>query len=90
MGSRKDKSKDLRVSNHNTLSLKENLKEGRQNMESRTTKKEDKRSTKRAADTARTRIRLNLPKGVVCPEKANDASFRSEITSPSRCLERRW
>ena len=27
--SRKDKSKDLRFSNHNTLSLKENLKEGR-------------------------------------------------------------
>jgi hypothetical protein len=26
---RKDKSKDLRFSNHNTLSLKENLKEGR-------------------------------------------------------------
>jgi hypothetical protein len=27
--SRKDKSKDLRFNNHNTLSLRENLKEGR-------------------------------------------------------------
>jgi hypothetical protein len=35
---RKDKSKDLRVSNHNTLSLKENLKEGRENIESRLTR----------------------------------------------------
>src|SRR4030066_557870 len=33
--SRKDKSKDLRLSNHNTLSLKENLKEGRGKIESR-------------------------------------------------------
>src|SRR4030043_2245987 len=36
--SRKDKSKDLMFSNHNTLSLKENLKEGRENIESRRTK----------------------------------------------------
>jgi hypothetical protein len=36
--SRKDKSKDLRFSNHNTLSLKENLKEGIQNIESRMTR----------------------------------------------------
>jgi hypothetical protein len=35
---RKDKSKDLRSSNHNTLSLKENLKEGMQSIESRVTR----------------------------------------------------
>jgi hypothetical protein len=34
----KDKSKDLRLSNRNTLSLKENLKEGRENIKSRMTK----------------------------------------------------
>ncbi|MGZ6249405.1 MAG: hypothetical protein ACXWMC_07315, partial [Syntrophales bacterium] len=36
--SRKGKSKDLRVSNRNTLSLKENLKEGKENIENRMTK----------------------------------------------------
>jgi hypothetical protein len=36
----RDKSKDLRFSNHNTLSIKENLKEGRKKngIESRMTK----------------------------------------------------
>ena len=38
----KDKSKDLRLSNHNTLSPKENLKEGKQNIESRMTARLEK------------------------------------------------
>jgi hypothetical protein len=33
---RKDKSKDLRLSNRNTLSLEENLKDGRRNIEGKT------------------------------------------------------
>jgi len=37
LSNHKDKRKDLRLSNQNTLSLKENLKEGRQNIESRMT-----------------------------------------------------
>jgi hypothetical protein len=38
VSSRKNESKDLRLSNHNTLSLKKNLK-GRENIESRMTKR---------------------------------------------------
>ena len=51
--SRKDNSKSLRFSNHNTLSLKENLKEGRKNIKGRMTTSLKKLPSIISARTAR-------------------------------------
>jgi hypothetical protein len=53
----KDKSKDLRFSNRDTLSLKENLKNGRGNIESR------EKGVSRLVSRCRTRVKMSQPLG---------------------------